>query len=66
MKVPEVLLSGNHAEIAKWRRRTGAAADGGTAAGFVVTAGDETPGKKKFMNQALLDKIESEQYRKNT
>ena len=24
MKVPEVLLSGNHAEIARWRRRTGA------------------------------------------
>ena len=27
MKVPEVLLSGNHAEIASWRARTGEGAD---------------------------------------
>ena len=36
MKVPEVLLSGNHAEIAKWRARTGQAAHERTQAGFVV------------------------------
>ena len=42
-------------------RRPGETADPGTTAGFVVSAGE----KKEFMNQALLDKIESEQFRKN-
>ena len=40
-------------------RSAGAVADGGTQAGFAKVKEIE------FMNQALLDKIESEQYRKN-
>ena len=35
--VPDVLLSGNHAEIRRWRKRRGAEPDAGAAAG---SAGD--------------------------
>src|SRR3984957_18312997 len=43
--------------------RAGAAADERTQAGFVEVRRGKS--RQKFMNQALLDKIESEQYRKN-
>ena len=49
-------------------RGTGAAADGRTKAGFVevkILEARKIAPERKFMNQALLDKIESEQYRKN-
>jgi tRNA (guanine37-N1)-methyltransferase len=61
MKVPEVLLSGNHAEIAKWRAEQ---ARQRTKERRPDLLKQNAP-PKKFMNQALLDKIESEQYRKN-
>ena len=39
-KVPEVLLSGNHAEIAAWRKRAGAATNAREPAGFVAATQD--------------------------
>jgi len=81
MKVPEVLLSGNHGEIARWRAsRPGcepkkddriyyeeAERWSNGVLGFRTSTPllqySNTP-FQKFMNQALLDKIESEQFRK--
>ena len=37
-KVPEVLLSGNHEEIRRWRRRGGAGKDRAAAAGSAAVA----------------------------
>ena len=73
MKVPDILVSGHHAEIEKWRREQAKTADEGTKTGFDVAAVCDRREKcdahraplQNFMNQALQEKIESEQYRKD-
>ena len=47
MKVPPVLLSGNHAEIEKWRREQARARTRAAAAGFVEEK--PSPGMKEIL-----------------
>ena len=66
MKVPEVLLSGNHAEIARWRaEQARCSRDAKQRRPDCWSKESGGPMNKEFMNQALLDKIESEQFRKD-
>jgi ribosomal protein L19 len=67
MKVPDVLLGGNHAEIEKWRAEQARRSYFSTKTGFVEQnrRGQRARKTGQSMNQALLDKIESEQFRKN-